>query len=73
MVATRNRGHRELIREDENGFLVAVNDDAAMTNRILKLLDSEEECRRIGETACAFAKQYGFTNVKRQLEEIYFG
>ena len=73
VVATQNRGHRELIREDENGSLVAVNDDAAMANRILKLLGSEEECRRIGETACAFAKQYGFVNVKRQLEEIYFG
>ena len=43
-----------------------------MANRLLKLLGSEEECRRIGETACAFAKQYGFANVKRQLEEIYF-
>ena len=40
---------------------------------LLKLLGSEEECRRIGEAACAFARQYGFTNVKRQLEEIYFG
>ena len=73
VVATQNRGHRELIREDENGFLVAVNDEAAMANRLLKLLGSEEECRRIGETACVFARQYGFTNVKRQLEEIYFG
>ena len=67
VVATQNRGHRELIRQGENGFLVDVNDDAAMAAQVLQLLEDDENRQQIGTTACSFAKQYGFVNVKQEL------
>jgi glycosyltransferase EpsD len=71
VVATRNRGHRELIRHGENGFLVDVNDTATMAEQVLKLLGDEEMRQQIGHAASDVAKQYGFINVKRELEGIY--
>lgn len=73
VVATQNRGHRELVRPEENGYLVNVNDTEAMAQAVLELLGEEGKRLRLGANAAAFAKQYGFETVKQALEQIYFG
>ncbi|MDO4467699.1 MAG: glycosyltransferase family 4 protein [Bacillota bacterium] len=73
VVASINRGHRELIHTRENGFLVEVNDSHGMAKRILSLLNNPDLYDRIQENARVYAKAYGFKNVKKELEEIYFG
>ena len=73
VVATQNRGHRELVRPEENGYLVKVNDTEAMAQAVLELLGEEGKRLRLGANAAAFAKQYGFETVKQALEQIYFG
>ena len=47
IVATDNRGHREIIRDGENGFLVAINDVDAMSERVLQLIHNEELRKRL--------------------------
>lgn len=42
VVATDNRGHREIIRDCENGFLVGINDADKMTARIKRLIHDNE-------------------------------
>lgn len=73
VVATRNRGHRELLRQGENGYLVDVDDVEAMAKMVTELLADDRKRREMGENAAAFAKQYAFTNVKKELADIYFG
>ena len=73
VVATHNRGHRELIRHGETGYLVDVDDTLAMTRAVLKLLKNEEKAARVGENARNFAQKYTYANVKQELEAIYFG
>ena len=73
VVATKNRGHCELVTPGETGFLVERNDAEAMGEHILHLLRAPEESRRMGRAGREFALQYGFENVKRELEQIYFG
>ena len=73
VVASINRGHKELIQDGETGFLVSANDDKAMADRVLKLLDDEVLAERVGQTACQYAMDYSFTAVKRELEAIYYG
>ena len=73
VVATHNRGHRELIRHGETGYLVDVDDTQAMARAVLKLLKNEEKAARIGENARNFAQKYTYANVKQELEAIYFG
>ena len=41
VVATNNRGHVAIINNDVNGFLVNINDDLAMANNVIKLIDND--------------------------------
>jgi glycosyltransferase involved in cell wall biosynthesis len=43
-----------------------------MAEHILRLLRDPEESYRMGRAGREFALQYGFENVKRELERIYF-
>lgn len=72
VVATENRGHRELIRDGENGFLVPTDDAEAMAERVLELLGDGAAATEIGRSARLFAADYGYKNVKRELERVYF-
>lgn len=71
VVASENRGHKELIQNDTNGFLIDMDDSAAMSDKILLMLNDEDEKTRIQTNAMKFASQYTFTNVKKELEAIY--
>ena len=72
VVATKNRGHCELVSHGETGFLVDRNDACAMAECVLALLRAPEERHRMGLAAREFALEYGMENVKRELESIYF-
>ena len=72
VVATDNRGHRELIHDGENGFLVPCDDDTAMAEKVLLLLKDGVLTSSIRESALANAGSYGYKNVKNELERIYF-
>lgn len=72
VVATENRGHRELIRSGENGFLVPRDDAAAMAEKVLALLGDAPLAAAIAGAAQACAVSYCAANVKQELEGIYF-
>lgn len=69
VVASINRGHKELIQDGKNGYLV--NDTVMMGKRVIELLSDEKN--KIGEAARVYAKKYSFSNVKKELDKIYFG
>jgi glycosyltransferase EpsD len=71
VVASKNRGHKELIKSDTNGFLVDMDDSDAMSDKILLMLNDEDEKTRIKTNAMKFASLYTFTNVKKELGAIY--
>lgn len=69
VVASLNRGHRELIRDGENGYLV--RDEAQMAQRTLELLKNREFRTKIGNAARQSAREYDIVNIKEELIEIY--
>ena len=73
VVAGLNRGHRGLIQDGINGYIVDPNDYEAMSERVLNLLDNNDLRKRIVQNAIIFAQDFTFTSVKKELEEIYFG
>lgn len=73
VVASVNRGHKELIRDSENGFLVPAGDAHAMAQNILNILKDEQAVKEMSQKAYDFAMQYCFGSVKKELEDIYFG
>jgi len=44
-------GPREVIRDGENGFLIPVGDEDALSDRICRLIEDKELARRFGENA----------------------
>lgn len=70
VVASVNRGHRELIRDGENGYLV--RDEAQMAQSVIALLSDSQLQSRVGNQSRTFAEAYGFVHVKKELNGIYF-
>lgn len=72
VVATMNRGHRELIKNKKNGYLVSIDDSDKMSEYVCNLFRNQEEYIIIQNNAEKSAKNYGFVNVKNELEKLYF-
>lgn len=70
VVASRNRGHAEIIRDGVNGFLVEINDFEAMAAQVLRIHGSPE----LREAVTAQAKQdiesYGTDAAIKELVEM---
>ena len=73
VVASINRGHKELIHNGENGYLVSRDDAETMADRVLELFSDEVKAETLSKNAYNFAMDYCFTSVEKELEEIYFG
>ena len=72
VVASVNRGHKELISDGKTGFLVLPTDEEAMADRVLKLLRDNFFADNVSECAYQQALNYSFTSVKTELGSIYF-
>ena len=71
VVVTKNRGHRELVHHGEDGYLVDVNDVQQMKEYVIELLSDEAHRKQMGKNAAAYAEQFGFLSVKKELEKVY--
>lgn len=71
VVATRNRGHRELIEDGRTGYLVAIDDADEMAQKVCVLLSDSAKHASIRSAARLHAMQYGRETVKKELAEIY--
>lgn len=68
IVASNNRGHRELIRNGWNGYLVQAEDATAFADKICDILLSKKDYVHIAtETVRLFTDD----NVKKELKQIY--
>lgn len=70
IVATINRGHKELIRDGINGYLV--KNVQEMSQRVIELLNDSKMQTEMGNISKKYAIKYGVSNVKSELKKIYF-
>ena len=71
IVASINRGHKELIDPDKNGYLVPAEDTEAFAKRIIELLMDDTKRTTFGIYGQNKAQSYTDTFVYHELEEIY--
>ncbi len=71
IVATKNRGHCELIEHGITGYLVDVDDTDSMAEYVLKLLANTEQMDKLKKNCREFALQYGFEAVTQELKKVY--
>lgn len=70
IVASVNRGHRELVRDGESGFLVPPDDIDAYAEAIRVLFADRERAVQYGMAGYLAAKQYTVSSVKDELSSI---
>ena len=71
-VSTDNGGAADIVQNGKSGFLVSLDDDGAMADRILGLLDDPESCGRMGRAASALvAERFSAERLGARLLEVY--
>ncbi|OAS85129.1 glycosyltransferase family 4 protein [Metabacillus litoralis] len=71
VVATKNRGHSELVKNQENGFIVDTNSIELFSNRIVELGTSNVLCETLGSSSLRMVKQFNILSVSKELHSIY--
>lgn len=69
IVASINRGHSELIKENETGYLVHVDDVDDMAQKVCQILTNDTN--RLVRNARSRALHYTYNSVKRELRDVY--
>jgi glycosyltransferase EpsD len=69
VVASDNRGHREVIKEGINGFIVNADDADAYADAVCRILSGEMNSSLIRESI----KPYTDLSVSQELKAIYLG
>ncbi len=72
VVATNNRGHRELITDGKNGYLVNIDDISSMKEKVLSLLNNPRIYNSISDNEVIRGNEYSATSVIKELEKVYF-
>jgi len=71
IIATRNRGHHELVMNYSNGFLINPADADEFADRILQLIVSPELRQRMGSESLKRVRKYELQQVRLELSSIY--
>lgn len=72
VIASNNRGHRELIQDGISGYIVDVDDEGMMATRCVEVLNNKVLYAEMTKEAYKYALQYCFSTVKEELRKIYF-
>lgn len=71
IVATKAKGHTDLLRDGESGLLFPCGDSAACAAQITRLLESPALAQRLGQAAAAFIQDYELSRVFPQIMSVY--
>lgn len=69
VVASNNRGHRELVKDGITGFITDANDYETFASKIIEVLDYPE---KYTENALEAVKPFTDKNIEKELYSLYF-
>ncbi|WP_035423721.1 glycosyltransferase family 4 protein [Bacillus sp. UNC438CL73TsuS30] len=72
IVASKNRGHKELINDKVSGILVNPNNHRDIEKTVSTLYLNKGKQRNLAEMAFNLVKPYTIENVLEEIKEIYF-
>lgn len=71
IVATKNRGHTELVIHGQNGFLVDPDDYLSLAESVLRLYENPDLRQMMGNKSREFVSRFSLSNVYPQLTRLY--
>ena len=70
-VVTDIRGNRDIIKNNQNGFLVEVNDFKDTANKIEKIIKNKELISKIAENNFIDVNKFSIEKILKDMEKIY--
>ena len=67
VVASINRGHKELVKEGVNGYLYSVDNYIELSDKISEIFEAQKDSKLIANSVLPFTDK----NVKEELKELY--
>ena len=71
LVVTNIRGHRDLVRNGENGYIVELNNVEGFAKSIENLYKNEKLRERFGQKSIELIQQYSLESILKELKMIY--
>lgn len=71
IVATNNRGHRELIHNEKNGYICRKNDVQTFYEKIKQLLHNKDDMKKIEANNRSDVQKYELEVIKEKMKKIY--
>jgi len=71
LVVTNIRGHRDLVNDGENGFVVDIDDVKGFANSIEELYKDEQLRHKFGNRSYELVQKYSLENVINEMKLIY--
>lgn len=71
VIATNCRGHRDLVEDKKNGYIVEINDTQKLQEHILELYYNETLRKNMGEIGQKKSRKYILKSVQDKMKKIY--
>jgi glycosyltransferase involved in cell wall biosynthesis len=71
IVTTNTKGLSDIIRNEENGYLVEPKNPQQLAEKLLMILKNSTQSKKISNNNIEKAKKYSWKNVVERLEDIY--
>ena len=71
IVTTDGGGNRDIIIENENGFMIKYRNAELFANKVIQLINSEEDYEKMSKNCIAFASKYDVKSYVNTLLKLY--
>ena len=71
LVVTNVRGHKDLVNNEENGYVIELGNIEEFTDSIEKLFKDDELRKRFATKGIELVQKYSLENVLQEMQEIY--
>lgn len=72
IIATDNRGHRELIKNEKNGYVIDLKmAQEEFVNKVRNMYEEKSICINFGKESKAMVEVYELKNILKKMEKIY--
>lgn len=71
LVVTDCRGQRDLVNNNENGYIIGINNIVGFADAVERLYYSVELRKKFGERSLGVIKRYSIEDVLKELKEVY--
>lgn len=72
VIATNNRGHKEIVEDGKNGFLINIGDIDNLKNKIKTLFTDDKLRNKFIRNSQKSVEKFYLSNVENEIKKIYF-